>query len=201
MSFEDAQKESTFEELDYHSSSSSSLSGSSNEDLSNVRGVKNEQRPIRQASDVICELSWSVRDEIILHLNRHSALLVGKRVSTNAKKSMMKSNVQLLDQLMNLPMKTGDQTERSRLIDDRGAGGSNEINEIILEIDWQAKTRLINCLTENHHFAILYSSSVSEESKLELVKHNKEAINSLMNLPFRIETLGMTFWLSFLIFF
>ena len=65
----------------------------------------------------------------------------------------------LLNVLMNLPMKAGDQTERNRLIDDGPA--VDDANEVILELDWNARMNLINCLIENHHFAILYNSSAS----------------------------------------
>lgn len=155
-------------------------------------------KPIWQASEVICELGWAVRDAIILHLNRHSALLVGKSISAQAKKEMMEKNVHLLSVLINLPMKGGDQTERKALVDQSSLAVEEDddgSNRVILELAWDAKTRLINGLNENHHFAILYNSSVSDEAKLNLVAQNKKLLRMLMNLPFRVETPSrLLFW-------
>ena len=129
--------------------------------------------------DIVCELAWSTRDYLIYSLNRYSQLLVGKALSDDDRNEIIELNLELLSILLGLPLKTPEPAE---------APGEPvaESNEVVLDLHWQTRGRLIDSLATNHSLAVLHGRSVGSDAKLKLLEQNNDLVNILLKLPARL---------------
>lgn len=141
--------------------------------------------PNKPALDIVCELTWSQRDYLIYALNRYSQLLLGKALTGDAKNEIVEFNLELLSVLLSLPLQRSDGSGELQRPDDRGELASSDANEIVLDLHWRTRGRLIDSLATNHSLAVLHGHSIAGDAKLQLVEQNNELVNILLKLPAR----------------
>ena len=162
---------------DKHSSESPA-----NEMISSSNQVKASQVKATQAKDIELELGWEDRDTIIRSLNQHTKLLAGQTIKSDVRDEIKKANVELVATLMNLPMKI-DQSQSSESVS--AEGGPNEENEVILDLSWEMRSKIVDALMTNHQIALLDADSVAGEFKSKLIAQNNELACELFNLNSR----------------
>jgi len=141
---------------------------------------KLEDKIINKPNDIVYDLEWSIRDDLILNLNHYSSMLLGKQLKTEQKGKLMKNNVNLYETLIKLPVKSN--SENSNILNKIS---TNELNQLILELDYKTRSRITEILIENHSLSTLIDG-VSNDIKLNLIKKNNELICELFKLPVRI---------------
>ena len=119
------------------------------------------------------ELGWKTRDKIIGDLNQHRALLSGLIVGADIREKMRKANGDLMVELLNLPLKVD---------------GRSNLNEVVLYLGVDVKSRIIDTLVANQH-ALLEADSVSSERKAKLIKQNTDLAYDLFKLNVRTGTI------------
>ena len=117
----------------------------------------------------ICELSWATRNEIILILNEYSKFLLSQSIAERDQMKLTDRHFDLYQTLAILPH-IGDSTE------------SESSDEIVLELDFALKSKIVNSLLKNHSLAIVCARSVSSK----LVEENNELLSSLLKLPVKM---------------
>ena len=132
-----------------------------------------------QLKGIDLELSWETRDEIIANLSKHSKVLSGLTIDSNAQENMRKANGDLVTKLMCLPLKVDGRLSGSF---SRLGGG---LNEVVFDLDQEARSRIIDVLMSNHQIA-LEAGSVSNELKSKQIDRNYGMINELLKLKTRI---------------
>lgn len=136
------------------------------------------------ALDIVCELTWPTRDYLIYSLNRYSQLLLGKALTVEARNEIAELNFELLSVLLGLPLST--QQDSGELNSQPPAENSLESNDVVLDLHWQTRTRLIDSLGTNHTLTVLHGRSVASDAKRSLVEQNTELVSVLLKLPARL---------------
>lgn len=86
--------------------------------------------------NIIFQLNWSIRDELIININQHNQLLIGKMISKDNREMILKNNIGLYRVLVNLKLKTNEEIKN----DTSDKVGSNEI---VLDLDWNTRLKVI----------------------------------------------------------
>ena len=147
---------------------------------SNQSATTNEtSSKINQINHLVYELDWSFRDELILYLNASTSQLHGEPISTDAKDKLMKENVDLYANLINLPLKLNKPNEHKE-------ENNHQLKKIVLDLSWTLGSKIIDVLIANHNLANLIGDSISTELKMKLIKHNNNLISNLLHLKVRI---------------
>ena len=133
-----------------------------------------------QLKDLEFELTCSTRDEIISTINRHTELLSGLHIQMNVRETMRKANGNLVTALMDLPRKVDG------LNGSLGAGDGQ--NEMVLDLSWDDRLRIVDTLMLNHNLA-LDADSVSSEWKSKLIEQNSHLANELLKRRSRVSSI------------
>ena len=134
-------------------------------------------------SDLKCELKWSIRELLISNLNSHTSYLYGKTITIDQKAKQLKENGDLLQILLNLPVKLIDdksnEIESIRNVNEN-LTNKQHVYEPILIVDWQTKMKIVDSCFSNHAVAL---NNYGDLIKNDLIVKNKQLIEVLMNLP------------------
>ena len=145
----------------------------SNQDLSDLSNL------IKNSDDLILDLDWSTKNEIMNSLIEFQSLLFSKNVIDNdAKQNILKNNNRLITKLISLPsIKSGDEEEvpRKKL-------KTTSNNHLILEISLKLRTKVIDLLIKNLNHTILCVKASSENTKNKLFEENNKMNHQLLNL-------------------
>lgn len=154
----------------------------------------------KDASEIILKLNWDLRDELISNLNRHIAVLkyqdlLGKSMRT----SLFKENNRLIQQLISLPLKVNEKwTENKPEVEandsapnllsgyptyDEGRSSDQTENNPVLDLEYSKRDSVILTLMKNHHCAVLFLETLSEQTIEDLIKENNDLMVRLMSLP------------------
>ena len=144
-----------------------------------------DQTKTGQLKELEFELEWKTRDEIMCSLNQHTKILSGLIIEADAREEIRKANVDLVATLMNLPVKVGGRWKRfeSRL-------PASGLNEVVLELNPDVRSRIVDTLMANHHVALLAGDSVENECKSKLIEENNDMICELLKLKSRTVSKG-----------
>lgn len=134
-----------------------------------------------QLKQLVFELAWETRDEIICNLNQHTKLLSGLTIKPEAREKLRKANGDLIVVLLNLPLKVDDSKSR------RDAPK----NELLLDLNWETRSRIVDTLMANHQIALLESNSVVGQFKSKLIHQNNDLSCELLKLISRSISNGM----------
>lgn len=137
-----------------------------------------DQAKIGQLNDLEFELAWKTRDEIICHLNLHKKLLSGLIIKADTREKLLKANNELVTTLMNLPLKVDDQLRGFESLESSLGDG---LNEVVLDLSMNVKSRIMDTLVANHHI-LLGANSVASELKSKLIDQNNDLIYELLKL-------------------
>ena len=127
---------------------------------------------IDEPDEMINWINWATRNEIILVVNEYSKCLFSESIAENDKKNLTDRHFKLYQTLASLPPKGG-------------SIGNGRSDEIVLQLKFDAKLRIVNSLLKNHNLAIVCDLSETS-SKLELIEENNELLSFLMKLPVKI---------------
>ena len=180
MSPETENSSDAFEEIEYssHLSNSSSSSGPfsppSRPSNQNASSQTDQNGTSKQPTELVYQLDWTTRDEIIISLNRYTRVIYGEKVETNEK--FMSENIDLYQALISLPLKSSSNAPA-------GSGSS----KVVLDLDSSARLQVVNTLMANQSL-IIDVDSASEESKMQLVELNNKLASSLITLPVCVTT-------------
>lgn len=141
-----------------------------------------EQVTSTQVNDLEFELPWATRDEIVGNLSQHTKLLSGLIIKETVREKMQKANADLLVALMNLPLKVDGQL---RSFQRRKPAADECMNEVVLDLGWDVRLRILEALTTNHNLVLLESASVSNECKAKLITTNSDLASELLKLRSR----------------
>ena len=154
----------------------------------------------KDANEIILKLNWDLRDELISNLNRHIAVLkyqdlLGKSMRT----SLFKENNRLIQQLISLPLKVNEKwTENKPEVEandsapnllsgyptyDEGRSSDQTENNPVLDLEYSKRDSVILTLMKNHHCAVLFLETLSEQTIEDLIKENNDLMVRLMSLP------------------
>ena len=134
-----------------------------------------------QLEDNEFELAWKTREEIIGNLNQHTKLLSGLLITADKREKMQKANNDLMAILMNLPAKVDGRLKSSKSLEIRPDG---DLNEVVLELSWEVRSRIMDTLIINHH-VLRETSYISSERKTKLIDENNSLIYELLKLRTR----------------
>ena len=135
-----------------------------------------------QLKELQFELAWDTRRAIIDHLDQHTKLLSGLIIEADAGEAMRKANGDLMLVLLNLPVKVGGQWKRFESLERGPCKGQNEV---VLELNPDVRSKIVDTLMTNHHVALLAADSVENECKSKLIEQNNELICELLKLKSR----------------
>ena len=184
---------SSFEEIKLEQSTSGESSSASDQEQSDSShndqhstGVRSatkmagsvEPPKTAQLNDLEFELAWKTRDEIIASLSQHTKLLSGQIIKATDREQVRKANNDLMATLMNLPLKAD--------VRDSESLSPDEPNEVVLDLKWEARLRIVDTLMTNHQVALMEVNCVASECKSKLIDQNNELINELLKLKSRI---------------
>ena len=162
-----------FEEIEHSSSSSNSSSppnrSSGNQDASHLTDGNDASK---QPTELVYQLDFATRDEIIFSLNRYTRVIYGEKAETSEK--LMNENTDLYQALISLPLKSSSDAPT-------GSGPS----KVVLDLDSGARSQIVNTLMVNQSL-IVGRGSTNEESKKQTVERNSKLIASLATLPVRV---------------
>ena len=152
-----------------------------------------DQAKIGQLNDLEFELAWKTRDEIIYNLNLHTKLLSGLIIKPDAREKIRKANSDLIVVLLNLPSKVDG---RSRSLESfENSPDDVGLNEVLLDLSWDVKSRIVDTLIANYH-VVLRTDSVASEFKSKLIDQNNYLICELLILKSRTVSKGSPRWKS-----
>ena len=134
-----------------------------------------------QLKDVEFELNWQTKDEIVGNLSQHTTLLSGLIVNEDSREKLRKANADLVVVLLNLPLKVDG---RSRSFESLGHGPGDGPNQVVLDMTWVIRSRVLDALITNHHVA-LQVDSASSDCKSKLIEENNDLICELVKLKSR----------------
>ena len=160
---------------------------SNSESLATTMTSSTDQANTLQLKDLEFELGWKTRDEIMCSLSQHTTLLSGLIIKADARKKVHKTNVDLVATLMNLPLKVGG---RSRSFESLGRSADDSLNEVLLDLSSDVRSKIVDTLMINHNVALLEADSVSSECKSKLIDRNNELICELVKLRSRTVSKG-----------
>ena len=135
-----------------------------------------------QLEDLEFELGWKTRDEIIGNVNQHTALLSGLTIDSETREKLKKVNRDLVAALMDLPVKGGGRSEGFESLESGPDGG---LNEFVLYLSSEMKTRIVETLMANQHVILLGAKFVSSERKSKLIDENIDLGYELLKLKVR----------------
>lgn len=142
----------------------------------------NEEAKMVLPTDLEFELSWQTRDSIIACLSKHTKLLSGLIISDRNREQMREMNENLVAALMNLPLKTGSEIPKE-------PGCSSCVrknsNEVVLDLSWNARLKVVDTLMTSHTVALLEGGSVAGECKAKLIDQNNRLVSELLHLRSR----------------
>ena len=141
-----------------------------------------DQAKTAQLKELVFELAWKTKDEIICNLNQHTKLLSGLIIKNDTMEKMRKVNGDLMAALMNLPVKVDGRSKSFESLDHSSDDGSNEI---LFELNSNVRSRIVDTLMTNHNVVQLESNSVASEFKSELINRNNNLICELVKLSSR----------------
>ena len=157
-----------FEEIEYSSSSSSPPNRSSgNQDASNENDAN------KQPTELVYQLDWATRDEIVLSLNRYTRMIYGEKAETSEK--LANENIGLYQALISLPLKSSSK-----------ASAKSGTSKVVLELDSNTRLQIINALVANQ--SLIELESASEQGKMQLAEQNSKLTASLATLPVCVTT-------------
>ena len=164
-------------------SGSASISDQKSSNLTNsTMANSTDQAKTGQLKELEFELEWKTRDEIITNLNQHTKLLSGLIIEADARETIRKANVDLVTTLMNLPVKVGGRWRRFESLKRGPAKGQNEV---MLRLNSDVRSKIVDTLMANHHVALLTGDSVENECKSKLTEQNNNMICELLKLKSR----------------
>ena len=109
------------------------------------------------------------KDEIINLLNQHTALLYGETIDKANEEKMIEKNQNLIKELINLNL-SKEYDSKNELID----------NQLVLDIDYDTKVKIINNLIMNFNYSISHPNSISVDVKMNLIQDNNKLIILLL---------------------
>lgn len=130
------------------------------------------------------ELSWDARDEIICNLNDHMRLLSGQTIKPDARETMRKVNCDLIVALLDLPVNVDDRSKRFE-------SASSKPNEVVLDLTWTIRSRILDALITNRQIAMLDGDSISNDFKSKLIDENQDLVYELLKLRSRTVAKGI----------
>ena len=164
-----------FEEIEHSSSSSSTSSqpnrSSGNQDASNQTDRNDASK---EPTELVYQLDWATRDEIVLSLNRYTRMIYGEKAETNEK--LKHENIDLYQALISLPLKSSSK-----------APAGSRTSKVVLGLESSTRLQIINALVANQSL-IVELDSASEESKIQLAEQNSKVTASLATLPVCVTT-------------
>lgn len=122
----------------------------------------------RGTTELIYKLDPNLRDAIICNLNRFTQLLFGEHLSAADKQRLLQAFGELSWRLMNLPLKSDEETD--------------ERPSDVLELAFGVKAELLSALIANYFLSEIISKT-SEEAKLKRIVRNNSLISRLSKLP------------------
>ena len=120
-------------------------------------------------------LTFEIRDAIVGNLMQHTKFLSGLTVNEDAREAMQKANNYLVAVLMNLPMKVDGRSNFESHIPD-------DLNEILLNLNWQVRSRIVDTLIINHNIATLEGDLVASDFRSQLIDDNNDLCCELLKL-------------------
>ena len=134
-----------------------------------------------QPEDLEFELSWKTRDEIFGNLNQHTALLSGL-IDPDTRANLKKANGNLMVEVMNL---TPQVDGRSKVFQEQPECRRGGLNEVVLCLSADVKSRIVDTLIANHNVLLLGADSISCERKAKLIDQNTDLAYELLKLRVR----------------
>lgn len=140
---------------------------------------QNEDQQTSQLNDNIYHLEWAKRSELITLLFSYSSFILCE--SNHSKEELEKMNINLYRNLTSLPLKSTVKKSRKSNV-------PNELaqNRPILELDYDTKSKIINCLGDNQNWTFTSDDCLANDVKLNLINQNNELICALTKLPFKM---------------
>lgn len=167
---------------DIHQKLGGSINNNSTSEASTATSSTGEMKT-GQLNDIEFELAWETRDKIVIFLSKHTKLLSGLVISADVREMIRKLNGDLVATLMNLPPKADDQSRSF----ESPAGNSADFssNEVVLDLSWNVRQKIVDTLMTNHNIALLGSDSVTNECKTKLINQNNDLVYELLKLNSR----------------
>ena len=106
-------------------------------------------------AELVYQLKWGIRDEIMLNLNGYTQLFCGKKLGTSAKANLLQVNTELYQQLINLPAKSDEETSEEP-----------RPSEVSLELSLSDKCEIVNALIANQSLTKNHVTT-SEKARLQ----------------------------------
>lgn len=139
---------------------------------------QDESQQINQ-SNLVYYLEWTKRDDLIFLLNSYSSFILCK--SSYDKEELMKRNLDLYQNLTSLSSKSTAKKSRKS----NNFSNTSALNRPVLELDYDTKSKIINCLSDNQSWTFSSDCFVNDV-KLNLVNQNNELVCELLKLPFEL---------------
>lgn len=114
-------------------------------------------------------LTWTLRDDLIIYLNKMSALLLSNNsISNDLREQLSEEHLSLVFKLIDLSIESTDDSMA------------------VLVLPRRKRTKIINHLIANLDSAIQFGHTISVQAKRELVNENTELIQLLMRLDAKV---------------
>ena len=119
-------------------------------------------------TELVYKLDWALRDAIICNINSYTQLLFAKQLDNAAEVRLAKTNTDLYQQLVNLPLKSDDEISQS--------------GEVVLELALGVRCEIVNALITNQSLGKA-DFKKSEETRMKMIEKNNSLVSVLMKLP------------------
>lgn len=121
-------------------------------------------------NELVYQLKWEQRDEIVSILNQYNRLLYGvERIENETKEKLMYDNADLYQAPISLPPK------------------SDAASGVVLDLSSTTRSLIVRTLLANHAL-LVEGHSTSEESKMEMAERNNNLIVQLIRLTTSVIT-------------
>lgn len=130
---------------------------------------KSNEQTIDAPDENACELSWATRNEIILIVNEYSKFLFSGSIAESDKKKLTDRHFELYRTLASLPLE-----------------GTGSPDEVVLQLDFALKSKIVNSLLINHNLAVVCPRSASSKRKLQVAEENNDLLSCLLKLPVKM---------------
>lgn len=146
---------------------------------------KSSKSTIDNPDNIIFNIKWSTRDQIVKNISTFSSMLCGRELNLDDKQNLVKSNNELLLNLISLSMDDDKKMKKKlELINDDLIDVETADGDVCLKINWALRDRIIFLLIKNYNFTILFPDRFSDETKSSLLNDNNDLISHLLNLWF-----------------
>lgn len=140
---------------------------------------------INHLTDSDLNLGWILKEDLINSFTKFSSFLSGRSIKPKDKRVINENNNHLLKRISILS--SGDKLNELKCnldLIDKNLSKDLDKNEdgLFFKLDWNERSNIMNLLTKNFYAIVLYSDSVCEEDKKDLIKENNKLIQLLSNL-------------------